>query len=399
MVYSNFVKDKASTLVLFGATGDLSRKKIIPALFELYLKEMLPKKWRALFFLRRSWTRKEFEDFILQSIGKSENARGFLKLLALFRGELEEKASFERLKKFLWEENKDASEKVFYLSIPPSYYTKVLESLRDAKLVSPKDKILIEKPFGRSRKEAKELKNLLAKFTSERQVFFVDHYLAKDAIKEIRSAALHPSHKIKKIEARVIEESLVGERGAYYDATGAFRDVGQNHLLQMIATGLSHLHKKEAVHDRRHAALQAIKFEKVEIIRGQYHGYRDEKGVAKESNTETYFKIRLQIQRENQDIELVLEAGKGFGGSKSEALIHFDNAQILRFDFNKSADGSLSPYAKILTTAFGHGRSVFVSANEIMEQWKIAERILASLQSAPLEMYDKGTAHKPDLFE
>lgn len=380
------MKDESLTFILFGATGDLARGKIIPALFELYEGRMLPSKWRAVFFIRKTWHDGDLRQFVTKAVrafrnnARDDHIQEFASHITLFKGDLNDPMSYEWLRESLNNHGRDR--KVFYLALSPSYFHMVVENIRKAGITDDKSSLLIEKPFGRSLNEAKELNKLLHSFLSPDQICRVDHYLGKDGMKEISNIPTSPI--IKSIEVRIIEASTIENRGAFYDSAGAFVDVGQNHLLIVASTILC----RTLPLGSRLDALKSISIG-LEVMRGQYGGYRREMNVKHDSNTETYFKIELK----SNGVNCLLEGGKGFSRPVAEITIDYGAGEKVTLDLNKISE-DLRPYSKVIAGALKGDSSLFITAEESEEEWRIAEEVESVLRKAPLRVYPKGIEYK-----
>ncbi|HEY4512509.1 MAG TPA: hypothetical protein VJH63_02505 [Candidatus Paceibacterota bacterium] len=393
------MEKKSVTFIIFGITGDLARQKIIPAFFELHAKKLFPCKWEVIGFLRKNWKRSDFDKFITETIdafAKTESKKTtqeFLQHFDFFVGDINDTASHEGLSRLLQKRDSESgskARKMFFLSVPPSFYKTTIAYIRDCHFMSGEDRILIEKPFGRSLKEAQELNVLLSGFVTENQVLRIDHYTAKDAMQNIASAVLPQNKKLLGIDARIIESQTVGKRGAFYDSLGAFLDVGQNHTLQMLATVMGKITGETKLQIFR--KLYSAK----EVVIAQYDSYLKEAGVNPQSQTETYFKARFVSKGKTfANVPLFLEAGKGFRKSDAEVVINYQNLPPIRFDFNQRKEGSLTSHAKLLLSAVSGDSSLFVSYEEAREEWRIAEEVIQTLRRAPLKLYAKGKqSHK-----
>lgn len=377
--------DRSHVFILLGATGDLSRKKIIPAFFELFAKGKLSKEWKLVLFIRKSWERSDIEKFVSEVLPGADTSL-FAEHLFAFEGNIDDVDSFRKLKEFTESLGK-FDESIFFLSISPALYTKAVSNIRDAKISGNVSKILIEKPFGQNSSEAKELNYLLCEFLPEEHIFRVDHYLAKDAMQDL----LDLTGGVDTVEARFIESKTVGNRGAFYDATGAFLDVGQNHLLMMLGRALRSIRHTDSLLE----VLKGLTVLPSGTVRAQYEGYRSEKDVKSQSETETYFKVRLQ----SKEIDCILEGGKGFDQSNIAVEVSYEYKEKTVVNFVTKRTGSLDPHAKILFAAMTGDRSLFVSAEESEEEWRIADEIMRELRKAPLQVYPKGTIYKENIFE
>ncbi len=382
--------NKSFIFVLFGATGDLSRRYIIPALFELFLKGKLVPEWKTILAIRKEWSEDEFAQFIKSALTSSyvevddSTILRFISHFSVFVGDIAESSTFDRLYESIEADKKD-KRAIFYLAISPSFYKTTMECLMRSNLVDKEDRVLIEKPFGRTSEESRTLNTLADQLYTESQICLVDHYLAKDAIEDIVGTPFKDK-PVARVEVCLIEHNTVGKRGAFYDATGAFLDVGQNHLLMMLGTTLSKLSSKP-----RDTVLKSLNF-RGGISCGQYKGYREEPDVKPNSETETYFKALLESDL--SPAILSIEAGKGFDRANASVEITYTDGDKELFDFNKSKAESLRPHGKIIMAALDDESSLFVSKCEVMEEWRIADEVLAELCKIPITIYPKGIKYE-----
>lgn len=339
-------------LVIFGATGDLVRKKIVPALFHLHQKGELPARFKIVGFSRRDWGHEEYRQFvraILEKQGRTENLESFLQLFSYAKGDFNEKSAYKNLSAGLQETDASwgiCTNKLFYLSVSPEYYPVILKNLASSGLTSPCSpeegwtRVIVEKPFGIDSKTARRLDELLGKLFKEVQIYRIDHYLAKEMLQNILAFRFSnnlfeknwSNETIEKIDIRLWEVLGVEERGDFYDPIGALRDVGQNHLLQMLALITMDLPARfvsEDIRKERAAVLKTldVPFDaqvRARSIRGQYRGYRRIKGVAPNSHTETYFKIRGFFSSPRwSGVPVTMESGKRMGERKKEIVVTF----------------------------------------------------------------------------
>lgn len=351
-------KNIPTVFIIFGATGDLMTQKIVPALFHLYIHKNLPKLFHIIGFSRRDWNQDEFRKHVKEILlshkdkKKKEDIENFLNLIAYQHGNFDSPEAYKTLAGSLgivdtgWNA---CSNKLFYLAVPPKFYKTILENLAESGLTIPCGgdegwtRILVEKPFGNDLKTAQDLDILLATLFKEEQLYRIDHYLGKDLLQnilEFRFAnALFEGQwnreHIKKIEVRILEKLGVEERGAFYDGVGAFRDVGQNHLLQMLSlVTMDRPVTYDAVDVRQKRAeifsylkTPSVEDVKTKTFRGQHKGYTAIKGVDSKSQTETYFKVVTEIQNDRwRGVPIILEGGKRLL-PKKEIVITFKAIQ------------------------------------------------------------------------
>lgn len=343
--------------VVFGATGDLMKKKIISSIFHLWKKDMLPKLFHVVGVSRSEMEDDEFRDFVfsvLKEKGDAKSVSGktaqFLKMFTYSSGKFEDKKTYNKLAEKIgvvdggW--NKACSNKLFYLAVPPTLYKFIFNNISSSGLTalcSRKDgwtRVLVEKPFGKDFKTARELDLLLGKLFREEQIFRIDHYLGKEMLQNILAFRFSNNlfeqsfnnNFIEKINIRLLEKLGVETRGAFYDGVGALKDVGQNHLLQMLALvtmdqplGLD----SNSIRNNRAKILKQLKpISRMEIkemtFRGQYDGYRKIKDVKSNSKTETYFKVIGHLDSDRwSGVPITMEGGKSLLENRKEIEIVF----------------------------------------------------------------------------
>ena len=253
---------KPLTIVIFGATGDLFQRKLAGALFDLHQKKLLPERTEIVGFSRKPFSHDQFHAFIQNALAARANGKiiepeEFVGKALYHQGDLNSAESYASLGNFLAERDRlhgTCSDKLFYLAVPPNLYETVFTRLSESGLAIPCapglpneaqawTRVLVEKPFGNNEKEASRLDRMLGRLFQEEQIFRIDHYLAKEAMQNIISFRFsnglfeqlwHKQH-IERVEIKFHGKEDVSTRGSFYDGVGALRDVGQNHLLQMLA--------------------------------------------------------------------------------------------------------------------------------------------------------------------
>jgi glucose-6-phosphate 1-dehydrogenase len=441
------LKNEAIILILFGASGDLVRKKVLAALFSLFQNQKLPRKTAIIGFSRKPWSDSDFRQYIRKHLSSSTSS--FLKLFFFQTGNFENPDSFSALNQKLRQIDQNwqtCSHKLFYLPIPPSYYETVLKQFARTNLnisCAPGSrwvKILVEKPFGKDLKTAQRLDSLLAKLFKEEQIYRIDHYLAKESLENIlvfRAANSLFSHVwnrrlIKRIEIRLLEKIGVEERGALYDGLGALRDVGQNHLLQMLALATMSIPQSFTAKAIRRKRAEILSFLKPltpgqigqKTVRFQYRGYRKINGVSPRSTTETYFRLQASLDHPRwKNVPIILEAGKRLPQDEKEINIYFYQSNLLQFSLSSPNEISLivqvkkpgsgwqsaekrlvlsrqkisqapypSEYARLLLDCIRGDQTIFVSSQEVEAMWRFIDPILRGWQKnkAPLKFYQPG---------
>jgi glucose-6-phosphate 1-dehydrogenase len=400
--------------VIFGITGDLAKTKLIPAIYQLYLKGLLPKKFKIIGFSRRDIPLTDFHRYIAKIIGQNDTK--FLKRFIYVQGQFNYQADYKKLGEELSKiddlEFKECSHKLFYLAVPPIWYGPIAERLSRSGLTIPCGgkkgwtRILVEKPFGKDIKTARKLNLKLGNLFKEEQIFRIDHYLAKETSQKIldfrfKSGKLEKYWNNKYIEGvkiELLEKEGVKDRGAFYDRIGALRDVGQNHLLQMLAlTAMNRPRSFQAksIRNERAKVLENIlpisKRNMAKYVsRGQYKKYKKEKGVKKDSTTETYFKMTIHLKNPRwRNVAFQLESGKAMPRDRSSVKIIFKNSQKpVNFDYHgRPKSKFMDAYEKVLFDCVRGDHTIFNSTREVEAAWEFITPILKNWWMLPLDMY------------
>ena len=358
-------------MVIFGASGDLTKRKLLPALYSLYCDHLLPHAFSVVGFARRPLPTFTADmragcDRFARHRPIDEGAwTSFADGISYVDGAFDDLAAYQRLKAHL--EAIDRSRgtlgnRVFYLSTPPSYYPVILQRLGEAGLIHPGDhpysRVIIEKPFGRDLQSARALNQACAAVLREDQTYRIDHYLGKETVQNIfvlrfANSIFEPlwhAKYIDHVQLTVAEAIGVEGRGGYFEEAGIVRDMIQNHLFQVLtlmAMEPPSRFSADAVRDEKTKVLRALRpygREDVrrDVVRGQYSagsamgdprpGYRDEKGVAASSPTETYVAMKLHIDNWRwSGVPFYLRAGKALPKRVTEIAIQFKSPPPLYF--------------------------------------------------------------------
>ncbi len=354
-----------SALIIFGVTGDLSRKKLMPAVYDLANRGLLPPGFGLVGFARRDWDDQDFEKEVHDAIQKyartpfDEDVWRQLKVgIRFVQGEFDDDAAFDTLKQTLEELDRDRGtmgNHAFYLSIPPKSFPQVTEQLRRSGLADQHKgqwrRVVIEKPFGSDLRSARELNEVVESVFPPDSVFRIDHYLGKETVQNILALRfanqlyepIWNANYVDHVQITMAEDIGVGGRAGYYDGIGAARDVIQNHLLQLLAlTAMEEPVSFDAADLRaeKEKVLSAVTLpddlSKV-TARGQYAGgwqggqhvlgFLEEDGMSPRSVTETYAAIRLDINtRRWAGVPFYLRAGKRLGRRVTEIAVVFKRA-------------------------------------------------------------------------
>jgi glucose-6-phosphate 1-dehydrogenase len=357
-------------LILFGVTGDLARKKLLPAIYDLANRGLLPPGFALIGFARREWDNPDFRDVAYQAV--KENARTpfredvwehLCEGMHFVPGELDDPAAFDRLAETVHEVDRAqgaGGNYAFYLSIPPKLFPVAVEQLQRSGLASSEDdgwrRVVIEKPFGHDLASAVELNNLLHGVFPEESIFRIDHYLGKETVQNIlalrfANTMFEPVWNrsyVDHVQITMAEDIGIGGRAGYYNGIGAARDVIQNHLLQLLAlTAMEEPTSFDAgaVRMEKAKVLSAVRLpEELDLYtaRGQYaagwqggdkvKGYLEEEGIPPNSTTETYAAIKVGIDsRRWAGVPFYLRTGKRLSRRVTEVAVIFKQAPHLPF--------------------------------------------------------------------
>lgn len=362
-------------LVIFGASGDLTQRKLIPALYNLAITRQLPPSFSVIGFGRTVMSDEEFRRRMREAVSefsrtglKDESAWGrFAQGLYYVYGPYDKPEGHQRLKKSLAEIDRQEPagfNRIFYLATPPDLYAPVIEQIaaagldREAELRGGHTRIVIEKPFGRDLATARELNDQVRKVFDESQVYRIDHYLGKETVQNILvfrfgNAVFEPIWNrlyVDHVQITAAESVGVENRGGYYERAGVIRDMFQNHLLELLCLTAMEppvAFAADAVRDEKVKLLRAIRAIAPDAVaemavRGQYGrgrigntevpGYREEPGVASDSTTETYAAVKFVIDNWRwEGVPFYLRSGKRLAKKITEIAIQFKRPPLLLF--------------------------------------------------------------------
>jgi len=435
--------ETVDALALFGATGDLAYKKILPALARLVRLGRLT--MPVVVLASERWTSSQFNERLRKSIEDNGEAADLEHLDSLFQliryvgGDYRNPATFEQLRTALG----PAKHPVYYLAIPPSLFGTVVQSLDQAGCAKDA-RVIVEKPFGRDLSSALKLNAELRSVFPESAIFRIDHFLGKEPVQNLlyyrfANTILEPvwnRNFIESIEITMAESFGVGSRGRFYEEVGAIRDVVQNHLLQLVALltmEAPSTHSVDAVRSEKVKILNAIHpLEKEWVVRGQYKRYTSEEGVDPESLVETFAALRLFIDSWRwAGVPIYIRTGKRLHQTVTEVTVKFKlpphnvfgsegtlEHNQLRFRLNPDVGISLvtqaklpgttlageplelsvcqddyasaaNPYVRLLEDAVAGEQTLFARADGIEAAWKIVEPVLGPDQ--PVALYAGGS--------
>jgi glucose-6-phosphate 1-dehydrogenase len=372
-----------TVFVAFGVTGDLMRLKILHDLFALHQKGDLPEQFDIIGVSRKSWDDAQLREYVRGVLSeKNETARrveSFLNRCTFAQGDVGDEALFAKLSETI-----GAREAILYISLSPALYAGAFEKLARSPLAGRADtvRLMIEKPYGRSGEEARELDRLLHGAFSEERIYRVDHYGAKESLMHLPTP---DESRLARIVITFLQQEGVEQRAEFYEATGALRDVGQNHMLMMLASALRPERRAEAV-----AALAQLSPEDIgeRTTRAQWDGYRAISGVAPDSPIETYFNIETFWGR----IPLVLQGGKYMGEDRKEIMLEYQDSSQERHRVENNT--GRSEHEILILDCVAGVRARFVSSDEIAAQWRFTDPILERWgQGIPeLKTYARGAS-------
>ena len=388
------------SVILFGASGDLAKRKVIPAMYDLAQHNSLGERYAIVGFARTPMTDESFRATIgeaaktISEVGPIEPAKwdAFSSNLYYSAGEYRDQNSYAQLAKRLAEidaEKKLGGNRLFYLSTPPEVYPDIVEQLGRAGLARPANpnswvRIVIEKPFGRDLASAKELNKIVLNVFEEKQVYRIDHYLGKDTVQNLLvlrfgNGIFEPlwnRNYVDHVQITAAETLGVERRGGFYETTGALRDMIQSHVLQLtslVAVEPPASFDATAVRNEKLKILQSIRPYNLEmvaqsVVRGQYApgsadgqklaGYRDEPGVNPNSRTETFVAMRVLIDNWRwAGVPFYLRTGKRLAKRTTEIMIQFRCAPHLVF-----RDRDIEPNRLVLNIQPDEGISVSFGA-------------------------------------
>ena len=403
-------------IVIFGATGDLCKKKLIPALYKLWQKELLPDNFLITGCARRAPTAAQWKE----SLGNYPDE--FLHHLDYISADLDNVDTLSHLPDYL-------HDNTYFLSVPPERYANAIINLKEAGKLDDPDhsRVVIEKPFGYDYKSADNLSAVVARHLREKQVYRIDHYLGKDTVNNILATRfsnilLEPlwnRNYIEEVQIFATETIGCDGRAQYYETAGAVRDMLQNHILQVLALVAMEAPCKMSAREIRREKTKVLAATRLgeDLICGQYQGYRDEEGVDPNSRTPTSvagtlfvdnwrwegvpFRVLTGKKMPYGCVEVVIKLKapplKLYEGEINDRIVirlqpnpHLDirmdikspglddNLELATLTHDYPQDRAVDGYEKLLYDAINCDQSHFVHADEVMESWRIVDDLLCT---------------------
>ena len=413
---------ETSGIVIFGATGDLCKRKLIPALFELWKKDLLPDNFLITGSARREPTVQQWKE----SLG--DYPQEFLHHLDYQCADLDNVDSLHNLPKYL-------DDVTYFLSVPPERYENAIVNLKEAGLLEDPDhsRVVIEKPFGYDYKSAHHLQSVVERHLREKQVYRIDHYLGKDTVNNILATRfsnilLEPLWNRNYIdEVQIFATETIGcdGRSQYYETAGAVRDMLQNHILQVLSLIAMEPPCNMTAKEIRREKTKVLAATRLgeDVVFGQYEGYRNEEGVDSNSHTPTFvagtlycdnwrwegvpFRVMTGKKMPYGCVEVVIKLKapplKLYEGEVNDRIVmrlqpnpHLDirmdiKSPGLNDDLERATlthpypqDRAIDGYEKLLYDAINGNQSHFVHADEVMESWRIVDDLLCTGDACPI---------------
>jgi glucose-6-phosphate 1-dehydrogenase len=364
-------------MVMFGVTGDLAKKKLLPAIYDLANRGLLPPSFGLVGYGRRPWSHEDFAEYVRESViahartpfneATFDQLRGGLRFVT---GTFDDSDAFQHLTEVVEELDRTrgtGGNHAFYLSIPPDAFPTVCSQLANSGLNTPRDgswrRVVIEKPFGHDLESARELNSVVEQVFRPEDVFRIDHYLGKETVQNLLALRfanemfepIWNANYVDHVQITMAEDIGIGSRAGYYDGIGTARDVIQNHLLQLTAlTAMEEPISFDAkdLRTEKEKVLEAISLPEdlsLHTARGQYAGglqggeevrsYLEEDGISPDSTTETFAAMRLDVNtRRWAGVPFYLRAGKRLGRRVTEIAVVFKRAPFLPFSSTDTAD-------------------------------------------------------------
>ena len=442
--------ENKTAITLFGGTGDLTYRKLLPALYNLNALGKLADDFKIVVIGRREYSQADYIDIVRTWVKeyartKFDDAQfdSYAKRIIYFKMNMTNEDDYAMLQEFYTKE--DIQNHVYYFAVAPSFFMTITNGLQ--KHCSENNaKVIIEKPFGEDLEKAGLLNDELEKFFNQDEIYHIDHYLGKEMIQNILSLrfkniifkGIWNKDFIENVQITAAETVGVGTRASYYDKSGALKDMVQNHLLQVLSlVAMEEPKGTESIriHESQYNLLSALKpIEDVRdsLVMGQYEGYLQEENIPIDSKTETYAALKLYIDNERwEGVPFFIRTGKKMDNRETQVVVQFKavgdvpgNVLIIRiqpdegvyFQFNAKKPGTEQElqqisldfcqscilenrintpeaYERLLDACFKGDRSLFSQWDQIVASWTFVNKLIAKYeeQGSPLYTYEQGS--------
>ena len=439
-----------TAITLFGGTGDLTYRKLLPALYNLNGLGKLADDFKIVVIGRREYSQADYINIVRNWVKEhartkfdDEQFESYAKRIIYFKMNMTNEDDYAMLQEFYARE--DIQKHVYYFAVAPSFFMTITNGLK--KHCSENNaKVIIEKPFGEDLEKAGLLNNELEKFFNQDEIYHIDHYLGKEMIQNILSLrfkniifkGIWNKDFIENVQITAAETVGVGTRASYYDKSGALKDMVQNHLLQVLSLVAMEEPKgteSSRIHESQYNLLSALKpIEDVRdsLVMGQYEGYLQEENIPADSKTETYAALKLYVDNERwQGVPFFIRTGKKMDSRETQVVVQFKavgdvpgNVLIIRiqpdegvyFQFNAKKPGTekelqqisldfcqscilenrintTEAYERLLDACFKGDRSLFSQWDQIVASWTFVNDLIAKYeeQGSPLYTYEQGS--------
>ena len=439
-----------TAITLFGGTGDLTYRKLLPALYNLNGLGKLADDFKIVVIGRREYSQADYINIFRNWVKEhartkfdDEQFESYAKRIIYFKMNMTNEDDYAMLQEFYARE--DIQNHVYYFAVAPSFFMTITNGLK--KHCSENNaKVIIEKPFGEDLEKAGLLNNELEKFFNQDEIYHIDHYLGKEMIQNILSLrfkniifkGIWNKDFIENVQITAAETVGVGTRASYYDKSGALKDMVQNHLLQVLSLVAMEEPKgteSSRIHESQYNLLSALKpIEDVRdsLVMGQYEGYLQEENIPADSKTETYAALKLYVDNERwQGVPFFIRTGKKMDSRETQVVVQFKavgdvlgNVLIIRiqpdegvyFQFNAKKPGTEKElqqisldfcqscilenrintpeaYERLLDACFKGDRSLFSQWDQIVASWTFVNDLIAKYeeQGSPLYTYEQGS--------
>lgn len=433
---------KNNAITLFGGTGDLTYRKLLPALYNLEALNKLADHFKIIAIGRRDYTSEDYiaitqkwvEEYTRTEFDKTCFER-FTKRITYFKMDISKEEEYANLQAFYVENN--IKQHVYYYAVSPSFFMPITHGLQ--KYCHQDDvKVIIEKPFGEDLEKATLLNKMLEKTFGKENIYHIDHYLGKEMIQNILAIrfnnavfkAVWNNEYIDNVQISASESVGVGTRAGYYDQNGALKDMVQNHLLQLLSiVALEQPSKDSSINEEQLKLLKSLKLiENVEeqVILGQYNGYLEEENIAPSSQTETFAALKVFIDNERwQNVPFYIRTGKKLGERETQVVIKFksennvdgnvliikiqpDEGIIFRFNIKKPGTeneveqvsmnfcqncvlenriNTPEAYERLLEACFKSDHSLFSKWDQIVISWHFMNDLIVKYEASSKKLY------------